>query len=96
MLYLWLTYLKSDTFQRIPEHGNTEIGVIGLLASQAMSQAINEMEIEVPTILYSQALNYAANNNLTGPVDCTSFYTNDVKLDAGLSANLCSGGPLAI
>ena len=57
-----------------------------------MSQAINEMEIEVPTIIYA----YTLNNSFGETIDCNDFYSNQVKMTADVSALLCSGGDLAI
>ena len=72
ILFLWMKNLKIYTFERQPEGGEYKLGVVGQLGAQAMSQAINEMEIEVPTIIYA----FTLNNTFGETIDCNDFYSN--------------------
>jgi hypothetical protein len=58
-----------------------------------MTIAINEMELEVPLIVYTYQFNNALGD---AEVDCNSFYTVQLKFSQATADALCNGGPLNI
>ena len=76
MVYLWIETLFEQTFQRVQDGGNIELGVMPSLGSQAFLQWMQVMRYEVPAILYGSVLqNITVSAGKEAPDNCTEFYT---------------------
>eukprot|EP00347_Sterkiella_histriomuscorum_P022889 403336776 len=92
LVYMWLKYVKRDTFQRETEGGSTKLGILSQLTSQGMAQMISTMEQEIPLILYTQQL-WATIDLTPG---CNTFYHKTFGFPQPMSDALCSGGILEV
>ena len=58
MIWLWMTSAWELTFERTPEGGNYQIGVIGTLGATAFMTEMQVMQLEFPMLTIAQQLSY--------------------------------------
>jgi hypothetical protein len=65
LLWLWLDTALNQSWNRIPDGGDSMMGNIGKLTADSMKDSITTMRLELPMFIYASQLNISYSFNKT-------------------------------
>lgn len=91
-LWLWLNTGYTQTFQRAPIGGDTQVAWISELVASSLESTISVMQLELPMLTLASQFNisYAANMTSVTGFGCNYFYTTVLQFPQTQADALCA------
>lgn len=90
-IWLWLETAYTQTFSRVPDGGNSQVGFIGSLAASSLKETITTMQLELPMFTLASQFNISYSANVTNnQMDCNGFYMNVFQWPSQQADALCA------
>lgn len=84
-----MLYCKKFTFARQKDTPDQSYAVLANIGQQAMPQAINQMEIEVPLLIYSNLFHSVIDGKVKDQETCKTFYQQSFGFKSEQAGLLC-------